>query len=190
VGDLVEVRGTINGDPLRQVIALMSAVALYLGWDLDVDDEKLPSRTRQTGAKRRGNQSTLLPQRGNDSETIRMFRILKADVAKSSVLDLKMTLDDGRHVVLAASNEYMTEAAEQYMLAGSFAALGKVTQVVKPGEKVSLLRRTIFSAIDTTGEVSSEEAFSGLRDSMPGLDLSSLAVAGPRLQVLPLAIYV
>lgn len=128
-----------------------------------------------------------MPDESSDLTPPEMLRILKADVAKSSVLDLTMTLDDGGHVVLTASNEYMTEAAEQYMLSGSFAVLGKVTQVIQSGEKVSLLRRTVFSVIDNS-EVG--EIFSRLRDAMPGGKLTDLFVEGPGLQVLPLAIYV
>jgi hypothetical protein len=188
VGDLVEVRGTINGDPLRRVMAFMTAIAPYLGWDLD--GESKPA-VKSAPPRRKGQPPhSQAPAPREDLESVEMIRILKADIAKSTVLDLVMTLQDGRHVVLSASNEYMTAATEQYMLAGSFSALGKVTQVLQAGEKVSLLRRTVFAIMEATGQSVAEDVFSGLQNAMPGQDFSNLAVSGPGLQVLPLAIYI
>lgn len=192
VGDLVEVRGTISGDPLRRVMALMSVIAPYLGWNLDAEPQMSKAQP-VTSSRRKGDQrspATPAQQVEEDSKTIEMFRILKADIANSKVLDLIMKLDDGKNVVLAASNDYMTEATEQYMIAGSFTALGKVTQVLHPDETVSLLRRTVFAVLEATGSSGLEEAFAGLATAMPGMDLSTLAVSGPGLQVLPLAVYV
>jgi len=191
VGDLVEVRGTINGDPLRRFLALMSAIAPYIGWDLDGDART--SKPAQAPATRRKSQRNSTPSNTGDEglDHVEIFRILKADVARSKVLDLTMQLGDGRHAVLAASSDYMTEATEQYMVAGSFAALGKVTQVLQPTDRVSLLRRTVFAVLDATSNgTATAEAFSSLADAMPGLDFSTLEVTGPGLQVLPLAIYV
>jgi hypothetical protein len=167
VGDLVELRGTITGDPLRQIVALFSAIAPYLGIDLDSESPKdackVPVARPAKKAAQSVNQNSTS---GMDMDTVRMMRILKADVAKSMVLDLTMRLTDGRPAVLSASNEYMTEATEQYMLAGSFAALGKVTQVLAPGDRVSVLRRTVFGVLEATG-AGPEEAFSNFAARCP-----------------------
>ena len=101
-----------------------------------------------------------------------------------------MKLGDGKNVILSASREYMTETAEQYLLAGTFSVLGKVTNVLAENEEVSLLRRTIFAVIDATGGSTSRQAFASLSSSMPGMDFSNLVITGPGLQILPLAIYV
>lgn len=185
VGDLVEVRGAINGDPLRRVMAFMTAIAPYLGWDLD--GEGKPTKASQP---RRKGQPSSQPAGGDEFEAVEMIRILKADIAKSTVLDLVMRLADGRQAILSASNDYMSEATEQYMLAGSFSALGKVTQVLEPDEQISLLRRTVFAVMEATGQSIVQEMFSGLQNALPGQDFSNLTVSGPGLQVLPLAIYV
>ncbi|MFG2038063.1 hypothetical protein [Dactylosporangium sp. NPDC048998] len=189
VGDLVEIRGTINGDPLRQVLAVFSAIAPYVGIDLATEAD--PSKPRQQASPRQ-KASQVTPRQSiqpQQLDELALMRVLMADVAKSTVLDLTMQLRSGMQVVLAASNEYMTDAAEQYMLAGSFVALGKVTQILQPNERINLLRRTVFGVLEATGG-RPEDVFSGLASSMPGMNLSSLSITGPGLQVLPLAIYV
>lgn len=192
VGDLVEVRGTIAGDPLRRFLALMAAVAPYMGWEADPDVAVGP--TKPTGAGK-GRRPSSVPSRitstadeGLDTKSI--YRILMADVAKSKVVDLSLTLDSGENVILTASNEYITDAAVEYMLAGSFTALGKVTQILGAGDSVSLLRRTVFNVLDASGQSTTADAFGGLASMMPGMDFSTLEVTGPGLQVLPLAIFV
>ncbi len=190
VGDLVEIRGTITGDPLRQLVALISAIAPYVGIDLESDSRATASKAPATGTRKKATQPAHHnPTPTGEMDPVQMMRILKADVEKSTVLDLTMRLTDGRPVVLSASNEYMTETTEQYMLAGSFATLGKVTQVLGPGDRISVLRRTVFGWLEATGS-GPEEAFSQLAQAMPGMSVGDLAVTGPGLQVLPLAIFV
>ncbi len=191
VGDIVEVRGTIMGDPLRRFIDLISVVAPYVGIDLERDTS---SGAGSAGGKnQKGSRPTTGPASAGsvvDSESLKMLKILKADVAKSTVVDLSMSLPTGETVVLTASNEYITDAAVQYMLAGSFTALGKVTQIIGEGESISLLRRTVFSVLDAAGQSTTADAFGGLAAMMPGMNFSMLAVNGPGLQILPLSVFV
>jgi hypothetical protein len=174
-------------------MALMTVIAPFIGLDLDTEE---PGPNKPAGSSgNRKKPGTAVAQTGQAGanalgQYMPIIRALKGDVEKSSIIDLSMKLGDGKNVILSASREYMTETAEQYLLAGTFSVLGKVTNVLAENEEVSLLRRTIFAVIDATGGSTSRQAFASLSSSMPGMDFSNLVITGPGLQILPLAIYV
>ena len=193
IGELVEVSGTIVGDPLRRIIAMQSALAPYMGWDLDGETKpKRRTSSARGGRPKVGKTATVGADSADEGDLTseEIFRILKADISKSEVLDLKMELGDGTNAVLTASTRYMTDAVEQYVLAGHFTVLGKVTQILKPGDKISMLRRTVLSFMEATNKGSTEEAFSELNENTSLFDMQSLAATGPGLQIIPVSIYV
>jgi hypothetical protein len=77
--------------------------------------------------------------------------------------------------------------AEAYLLEGDFRVLGKVTSILGASDRINLLRRT---ALGFGGIKLAETLFNGFSSDELDINLASPMVAGPAMQVLPLAIYI
>jgi hypothetical protein len=194
-GNLVEVTGEIKGNPLRQVVDLFSALAPLMGIPLEdstPDEQPSPAVSRRKQGRSgnpavRSTQPAPPDEEDGLRETAQIMRTLIRDAARSPVIDLLMSTGADLSTVLTVSRAYLSEEAEAYLLGGCFTVLGKVTEVLRSGDGINLLRRT---ALGFGGEELSGNIFQGLSDLGPGFTLADPKVNSPALQILPLAIYI
>lgn len=200
-GALVEMRGEVTGNPLKQLLDLITAVGPYLGYQ--IDEPELPAAQPTSSQKasrtgRRGKGSAPLPRLASaEGDSVPeltitdMFRILKREVERSPVLDLLIEGSGGVRAVLTASRELLSNEVEAYLIGGKFTVLAKLSAVVPAGESINLLRRSVFGLF---GRKLAEQAFSEFNQSVSNSDDFNLSLAGtvidgPVIQLLPLAIY-
>lgn len=194
-GELVEIVGQVNGNPLQHVLDLLATFAPYLGIDLDGSKTSAaPAKSKQN--KQRGNQSLrqVQPQTAAPEEEpsfgpaeIQLFQTMRADLDNASVRDLVLDGPDDVKAVLTLSREFLSATGEEYLLGGRFTVLAKVTRVLAGDELINLTRRT---ALGAAGPETAREIVNSFAD-VPDLDIdvSDPVVEVPGLQLLPLAIF-
>ncbi|MQA78100.1 MAG: hypothetical protein GEV10_06425 [Streptosporangiales bacterium] len=197
-GQLVELTGAVLGNPLAKVLDLMYAIAPFLG--LDLSEEETPSqavpqdRAARRRAQREQTRATQPPTTDDDSEDPEqiayMLRTMHKDVEKSPIIDLVLQGDPSLRAVLTVAREYLPPEGEAHLLGGQFTVLGKITSTVDTNDEINLFRRT---ALGAAGSDFSRSFINDLTESSDGdLDINApeAIVAGPALQILPLAIFV
>ena len=197
-GSLVELRGEITGNPLKQVLDFMAAIGPYFGIDIDHSESEAPRSQQRSVRPAKGKNRQTVPQvasmsgeQAPDLSIPDMLKVIKREVERSPVLDLLMQSPDGIKAVLTVSRDLLSSEAEAYIIGGQFSVLAKVSAVLDEGSSISLLRRTVFGF---GGRELSEQMFADFDKAMaePGgvnLSLASAVIDGPAIQLLPLAIY-
>lgn len=196
---LVELEGEIIGNPLKQVLDLLSAIGPYFGLEIDQPDTETQGsqQTSKRAAKRSGSgsgrvpQLATLPDQGSADVTLQdLLRILKREVERSPILDLLLENSEGVKAVLTVSRSLLSPEVEAYLIGGRFRAIGKPSAVIEAGKSISLLRRTVFGfggrqLADTMfGDFNKSVEESGIN-----MSLAAAVIDGPAIQILPLAIY-
>ncbi|MEU6135426.1 hypothetical protein [Nocardioides sp. NPDC047086] len=202
VGQLVRFLGGYRGNPLEDMLSFFGTLLPYMIEQKEIERAALESakgkaksggRSGNPAAKEAAKQALeSLGSIENVAETAEQewglkFIVRMADeIADAPVHDILMSTDTGLNVVLTVSSEYYGRATHEYLRAGEFNVIGKVTRFIPEGDQIDLSRRTVLGA---AGPTMANDAISGLRDLAPGLDTSSSIVEGPCVQVLPMAIY-
>lgn len=200
-GSLVEIKGQIIGNPLKQILDLLAAIGPYFGLTLDESGPETTSAKSISPRtpKRSGPQGkTSVPQLGampgqqSPNVTLQdLLRILKREIERSPVLDLLMEGPGNIKIVLTVSRDLLTPEVEAHLIGGSFSVIGKASAVLDSSQNINLIRRTAFGF---GGRKFADQLFGDFNKSMAdadGLDLSlaQAIIDGPAIQVLPLAIY-
>ena len=124
----------------------------------------------------------------NQSEFgIQMMLRMAEDIAKVPVHDLLLRTPTGLQVVLTVSSEYYSAATNEYLRAGKFKIIGKVTRIVNDRDVINLTRRTFLGAADSEMV---QELVANVRSGKLKLDVADPIVAAPAVQVLPMAIFI
>lgn len=190
---LVEVRGQIFRSPLSETLETVFRLLDVFGVDLS---DKQSVRTQGRGKKNREQRqqsnaaaNDLLEFDANTLQGFQLMKRIREDLTQSKVQDVVLhpATVDGLKVVVALSQESLSEGAFDNLLSGDFSVLGKVTRVVERDDEISLYQRTVFRNVESDAL---DEMFDSLRDSeFFRLSEHPFHIEAPALQLMPLAIY-
>lgn len=200
---LVEVTGEYLGNPLEETLAVLSTVLPYMLAQRESKKQLVP--TSGKGQPRRGSnqskrqpvdpqaaivaalQETMQDAADESSEFgIRVMLQMAEDISHVPVHDLLLRTADNLNAVLTVDSEYYSAATREYLRAGEFRVVGKVTRVIDGDRKINLTRRTVLGA-------ARPEVAQGLIKSMQtddfSIDAADPIVSAPAVQILPMAIF-
>ena len=86
------------------------------------------------------------------------------------------------------ASEFFTSETSEYLRAGEFTAVGKVTRVLRSDDEISLVRRTVLGAAGP--EVAREVVVKSVEGGAFQVDTFDPIIEPPALQILPLAVFV
>jgi hypothetical protein len=179
-GDLVQVVGMAQGNPLIRVMDFVAAMMPL------VDEPAEPVRVRP-------GRTTAAALHG-DPETEAAQRVLAGVVAVSAaglrshpLVDVVMTSGGGMPVVLTLDRGILGAAGEALLAGLSIRVVGKVASVISPDRPLNLFRHSVLAA---TSAEASRDMLAELSEG--GLDLESAdpVVTGPGLEILALAVLI
>lgn len=205
-GDLVELGGRVIGNPLLQVLDLLTQIIPYVEAQAEVAEaSSTPPRKNKSKKGQRGGQgggpapdpeaiaAEILRQAQDEEKReqqfgLRIVRMMHEEIRAAAVRDLVLQADEAT-AVLTLSREFLTDSAEAHLLWGSFRVLGKVTAVLRhEHEQINLTRRTAMGAFRP--EQARELLQDFQSDGSLNIEMSDPIVTGPAIQVLPIAVYV
>lgn len=209
-GQLVEIEGEYLGNPLEDVLALATSFFPYIeeqqaaqkvAAEKAADAARRAQRSgnpqkRNQAAAQSGEQQAVAALEGfaqqvtdaNREFGMRVMRRMGEDLTKVPVHDLLLRTRQGLKVVLTVSADYYSVATNEYLRAGEFRVVGKVTRVIDGEKTINLTRRTVLGA---SGSTTAKDILGSL-DKAEGLDVdvADPIVTAPAVQVLPMAIYI
>ena len=206
-GQLVELTGEYLGNPLEDILAFVAAMYPYYAEQLKVQKAVAAEALDQAKkAQRSGNPSKRSQaqesapevaavmagvlqqvQDGQSEFGIQMMLRMAEDITKVPVHDLLLRTPTGLQAVLTVSSEYYSAATNEYLRAGKFRIIGKVTKIVNAPDVINLTRRTFLGAADSAMV---QELVTNVRSGELKLDVADPIVAAPAVQVLPMAIFI
>ena len=176
IGDIVEVEGELEKNPLIQYLEILQEA---------LDISILFTETPPVGERTKG--------REQNHKNIGITKQLNAFTEKlkhSGTIDFILSDKNGT-VVLSAQEQYLANDNISEIIGGRFRVLGKVISIAE-GEKdsIDLLRKTFFSYV--SDEIL-QDFFSGLQNKEESQELSlpelKTKISGPAIIVIPIAIY-
>ncbi|MGN6687332.1 MAG: DUF6414 family protein [Actinomycetales bacterium] len=183
-GLLVELTGTVLGNPLFPVVDLVATMLpLAMGDPRTSDDRARRAPTPAAAAARAEEEERLGAQR----VLAGVVTTARDALATSPVSDVLLRTDSGVTAVLVLDRTVIDPGVEEQLRDGRFTVLGKVTSVLSDGDRINLFRRTPLAA---TGVDSSRDMLAELVEAGVDVELSDPVVEGPALQLLPVAILV
>lgn len=202
-GDLVELAGEYLGNPLEEVLAFLATLYPYVLEQQEaqraaaVAVAEQARRSQRSGNPSRRTQATtpageasealdaLLTPNDATVEVQMMLRMAE-DLRRVPVHDVLMKTAAGLRVVLTVSSEYYSSETNEYLRAGEFRVIGKVTRVLTGGETINLTRRTVLGV---AGPAVAQEVVGLVQTDELRLDVADPIVEAPAVQVLPMAIF-
>ena len=191
-GDLVIFDARLEENPLE--VALTTTHGLLPLIEQFQEGQKpaksAPNRKQRRHADHPNNNQSIAESDGEfDFDLIRsIVTVLKAEQEASSVLDLIGRSTEFSSII-TADREYFSNSSRAAILDGQFKVLGKTTAVVSdPNESVSLIRRGASARVEGMYDAIAE-MLNAFDDSFVR-SLPPSQIAGPLVQVLPLAIYI
>ncbi|MFG2300003.1 hypothetical protein [Actinacidiphila glaucinigra] len=199
-GEFVRLSGRFTGNPLEEMLAMISQIMAYME---EMSQGVDGARSQRSANRRSGNPQTrelagqaephplaeVVEQfrQFDQSIEMRILRKMKEELESSPIHDVVLETSAGMKAVLTVASEYYDSAVAEKLSSGDFVVLGKVTRVLRPGESINLSRRTVMGKM---GEQA--ENFASTMTSVPGFDLQSSdpVVRHPAVQILPMAIFV
>lgn len=203
-GQLVEISGRYAGNPLEQILGLFGQWMNYFAEGTQEEQSGTEERARRSGnpntrAGRQPRQAQPTPEetlalaqkmaeQKEHEFMLRMFSQMLRDIEKSAVHDVLLETPAGIRAVLTVSSEYYSPTVNEYLSAGEFVALGKVTRVLKPGEKINLARRSVVGAAGS--QAIEEMVDSVVQNPDLHIEAANPVVTYPAVQILPMAIFI
>lgn len=198
-GQLVELSGEYLGNPIEDVLAFFSSMMPYLE---ENEGGKKPDQgdAKSTGAQKRrsGNpavraaaelpSATATSQVQDNSGAMRMLQRMSQDIESAPVHDLLFRTEHDLEAVITVASLFYSSTTTEYLRAGEFRVIGKITRVVRDGDAINLTRRTVLGA---AGPDLAQTMMAGITNS-EGFDLgvANPIVTGPAVQILPMAIFI
>ena len=109
------------------------------------------------------------------------------DITKVPVHDVLVRTEGGVNAVLTVDSEFYSPTTHEYLRAGEFRVVGKVTRVLRGDKVINLTRRTVMGVLPSA---TARETLSALSSSEGlALDLADPIITAPGLQILPMAIF-
>lgn len=205
-GQLVELAGEYLGNPLEDVLAFLGTVHPYLAAQQEAqraavaDAAQRARKAQRSGSPAKRAQAQAAPpdaaeilaalaQQSQNSEAefgLQMMLRMAEEIKAVPVHDLLLRIPTGLKAVLTVSSEYYSSDTNEYLRAGEFHVVGKVTRIVTGDNTINLTRRTLVGAAQPTV---AQELMAGMRTEEIQLDIADPIVAAPAVQVLPMAIF-
>lgn len=207
-GQIVELRGEYLGNPLEDALAFFSSIVPYLVEQEQAQREAAETTLRQSrpkNAAKSGNPARRAAASEESSEIIaavaealsaatssddlgmKMLMRMWDDISSASMHDLLFRTAGGLNAIVAVSSAFYSDQTKEYLRAGEFSVIGKVTRVIADGQEVNLARRTVLGV---AGPDTARGLLEGLRESEMHLDLEDPIVSGPAVQILPMAVFI
>lgn len=215
-GQLVEIAGEYLGNPLEEILALLGAVLPYILATKEIETEaeqpanrsqsrqqRQNQRSRQHGqsrppsqedmvnavvevaARQTVEQATRQAEAQNELGMQLMLQMAK-DITQVPVHDLLVQAPGGVKAVLTVDSSYYSAATNEYLRAGDFRVIGKVTRILKDDKTINLTRRTVLGA---TNAATAQELIASLDGTELSIEVSDPIVEAPAIQILPMAIF-
>lgn len=205
---LVAFSGEYLGNPLEEILGVMGAIYPYISEQYRAQSEAASQAAEKARkAQRSGNPAkrpqaqpaqpdatAVLAEIALQAENLQnnlgaqiMLRMAE-DIKQVPVHDLLFRIAPGLQAVLTVSSEYYSQEINEYLRAGEFKVVGKVTRIIKDGGTINLTRRTVLGA---ASPATAQEIVSSARSSDElKLDVADPIVTAPAVQVLPMAIFI
>lgn len=187
-GQLVELEGAYQGNPLEDVLHLLNSLLPYIAPEPAPVAIAKPTRTRSGNPAAKNGQNSAAPvEDAADQTTAAMIRQMIADSNASPVHDLLVNTETGLNAVVVVSSEYFSAATNEMLRSGTVKVLGKVTWVLSDSDAINLMRRTVIGA---AGDAMSKGMLDDFRSALPTTNIAEPIVKAPALQIIPMAIFV
>lgn len=207
-GEIVEIRGEYLGNPLEDALAFLSSILPYMMEQQQAQREAAEAALRQAkpkNAAKSGNPARKAAGNDNSAEMfdqvaeaisaatssddlgMKMLLRMWDDISSAPMHDLLFRTEGDLNAVVAVSSDFFSGHTKEYLRAGEFSIVGKVTRVFLEGQEVNLARRTVLGV---AGPNTARELLDGLKTGELHLDLEDPIVAGPAVQILPMAIFI
>ena len=203
IGQLVEVVGEYLGNPLEETLAFVGAIIPYVLAQEEMQKEAAKNtRTQQKRTNSSGRRSSSpdpqavaaaalqeLVQQATDQSKETGMRIamqMSDDIKNVPVHDVLLRTSTGLNAVLTVDSSYYSPATNEYLRAGEFRVVGKVTRVIGGDRKINLTRRTVMGA---AGPEMAREIVSSMKSENFSLDVPDPIVEAPAVQILPMAVF-
>jgi hypothetical protein len=206
-GQLVELAGEYLGNPLEDVLAFVAGMYPYYAEQLKIQKAATAEALDQARkAQRSGNPAKRTQAQGSapDLTTVvagalqqaqesqnefglQMMLRMAEEIIKVPVHDLLLCTPTGLRAVLTVSSEYYSAATSEYLRAGMFRVIGKVTRIVNDPDVINLTRRTFLGAADSAVI---QDFFAQAKTAEMKLDVADPIVGAPAVQILPMAIFI
>jgi hypothetical protein len=207
---LVELTGEYLGNPLEDTLAFLNTIYPYIEERLKA---QLNTATEAAGRFQRAQRSgdpakraqaqaaeqkpglpgaaealaTLQQQVVEQEFGVSVMLRMAEEIRQVPVHDLLFRVPSGLHAVVTASSEYYSPNTNEYLRAGEFRIIGKVTKIVTGEDTINLTRRTVLGA---ASPAIAKSVVSGLETENMKLEVPDPIVVAPAVQVLPMAIFV
>jgi hypothetical protein len=206
IGDLIEVQGRYVGNPLEDLLALLSQMLPYFAPDetgASHSDERRTSSAGRSGnpAKRAQSrpataeelaaQELARQQQEAEENSALGFRLMQQmylDVQASTVSDVVLRTESSVRIVATVAREFLTEQVSALLRSSNATILGKVTALLSESDSVNLTRRTVLGAMN--GEQARDLLNGATGPEGFAWNSEDPIVFGPTAQVMPLAIYI
>lgn len=204
-GELVEMAGEYLGNPLEDVLAFLGTMYPYYEEHQKKQVEAAEAAAQEAKkAQRSGNPARRSEAQGAveaadlvaaalqqtaDSDAafgIGLMLRMAEDLHDVPVHDLLLRTSSGLQAVLTVSSSYYSSQTNEYLRAGEFRVIGKVTRVVSGDNTLNLTRRTVLGAAKPAV---AQDLIASTRSGDLQLDVADPIVAAPAVQILPMAIF-
>jgi hypothetical protein len=205
-GQLVELGGEYLGNPLEESLALISSFLPYLQAQKDAQEQapkKAIPRPKRNANQRASSQeqaqadleaaavaaiAELTQQAEAQASELgtMMMTQMAADIKGVPVHDVLIRTEGGVDAVLTVDSSFYSATTNEYLRAGEFRIVGKITRVLRDERTINLTRRTVMGA--ARPEVA-RDMLASLSNGELSLDLADPIVSAPGIQVLPMAIF-
>lgn len=197
----VELSGEYLGNPLEDILGFAGTVYPYVLDQQRAQIEATADATEKARrAQRSGNPAKRAQTQPQDSseptaelaqqaQSIEAQFVLRMadDITHVPVHDILFRTASGLQAVVTASSEYYSRETSEYLRAGQFRVIGKVTKIISNSDVINLTRRTVLGV--ASSQVA-EELVSNFRSQQFQLDVANPIVKAPAVQVLPMAIFI
>lgn len=206
-GQLVELTGEYLGNPLEDILAFVATIFPYVAEQQKAqmaavaEAAQLARKAQRSGnpAKRAQAQAAVpdigeiissIAQQSKDNESelgIQMMLRMAEEIRNVPVHDLLFRTSSGLQAVLTASSEYYSAEVHEYLRAGEFRVIGKVTKIITGDGSVNLTRRTVVGVAKPS---IAQDLVASVKTGDVQLDVADPIVTAPAVQVLPMAIFI
>lgn len=209
-GQLIELSGEYLGNPLEDILGFIGAMFPYYEEQVTAQKAATAEALEQAKkAQRSGNPARraaaaqaqepspdavevltgVLKQLEDttNQQGIQLMLRMAEDIKRVPVHDLLVRTPTGLQAVLTVSSEYYSATTNEYLRAGSFRVIGKVTRIVNESDVINLTRRTFLGAADSKV---AQEIVEKVKSGEFRLDVADPIVGSPAVQILPMAIFI
>lgn len=206
-GELIELAGEYLGNPLEEVLAFFATILPYIEAQEEVEKSALEAAAKKAkGSHRSGSPAKRAAAPAAEQEAAAALTVLQEslenrdrefgarmvlrmgeDISVAPVHDLLFRTSEGLAAVVTVSSEFSSRTTNEYLRAGGFRVVGKVTRVVNEGDSINLTRRTVLGA---AGPAVAQQIVGSVQGTDVQLDVANPIVEGPAVQILPMAIFI